>query len=53
MALLIYNFPDELVSNDAKLTKEYGREYALAMWNEWSSNYHTRSHRLKKYKEYI
>lgn len=52
MALLIYNFPDELVSNDTKLTKEYGREYALAMWNEWSSNYHTRSLRLKNYKDY-
>ena len=52
MAIFTYNFPDELVSNDTKLTKEYGQEYALAMWNEWRSNYHTRSHRLKKYKDY-
>ena len=32
---IIYNFPDELVSNETKLSKEFAREYALAMWNEW------------------
>lgn len=52
MAIFTYNFPDELVSNETKLTKEYGQEYALAMWNEWRSHYHERNQKLKKYKEY-
>ena len=49
---IIYNFPDELVSNEAKLSKEFAREYALAMWNEWSSNYTTRYSRLKEFRQY-
>ena len=49
---IIYNFPDELVSNEAKLSKEFAREYALAMWNEWSSNYHIRYNKLKEFRQY-
>ena len=45
---IIYNFPDELVSSEAKLSKEFAREYALAMWNEWDSTYHIRYNKLKK-----
>ena len=49
---IIYNFPDELVSNEAKLSKEFAREYALAMWNEWDSTYHIRYNKLKKFRQY-
>ena len=49
---IIYNFPDELVSNETKLSKEFAREYALAMWNEWDSTYHIRYNKLKKFRQY-
>ena len=47
---IIYNFPDELVSNETKLSEEFAREYALAMWNEWDSTYHIRYNKLTKTK---
>ena len=49
---IIYNFPDELVSNETKLSKEFAREYALAMWNEWDSTYQIGYNKLKKFRQY-
>ena len=49
---MIYNFPDELVSNDKKKTFEYGREYASAIWQEWESRYISQYNEYKKCREY-
>lgn len=48
----INNFPSELVSNEDKLTFEFGQKYASAIWREWDGKYHSRLQRINENRKY-
>lgn len=48
----INNFPPEFVPNSEKKTIEYGRKYAMAMWQEWAATYISRALKFEKLRKY-
>ena len=48
----INNFPPEFVPNSEKKTIEYGRKYAMAMWQEWTATYSSRALNFEKLRKY-
>lgn len=49
---MLNKFPDELVPNSRKKEFSFGKEYATAIWNEWSAKYDTRALLFKKLRKY-
>lgn len=45
-------FPNELVSNEIKKSKEFGKQYASAIWRKWQPIYHNRKKNIQKLRKY-
>lgn len=52
-SVLINNFPPEFAINSEKKENDYGKQYAKAIWGEWSNTYYKRKKQFEIYKEYI
>ena len=48
----IYNFPDEMVSNEKKKSFDFAKEYMSAVWAEWSNRIVTRNKKFDEWKAY-
>ena len=46
------NFPSESVPNSEKAKPEYGREYGIAIWDEWEGKYFKRKQKFLEQREY-
>lgn len=48
----IYNFPDEMVSNEKKKSFDFAKEYMSAVWAEWSNRIVKRNKKFDEWKAY-
>lgn len=47
-----YKFPDEMVSNEKKKSFDFAKDYASAIWSQWSARYYNQCDNMSVWEKY-